>query len=150
MSEYTEETTTEIPTDSPRKGLRQIQLAVETDNEFFQLFGDAAATSAYLVENYGSNPEITKLVDGNAFYLLPTQNPDGRAHWFEEANTAHSSRSGVQPHDDDGDGLVDEDCAIVADREFTFEMRDDTEQSLYASPAERHVRCSKLNKDVLT
>jgi hypothetical protein len=63
----------------------------------------------YLLENYGSNPEITKLVDGNAFYLMPTQNPDGRAHWFEEPNTAHSSRSGVQPHDDDGDGFVDED-----------------------------------------
>jgi hypothetical protein len=65
----------------------------------------------YLTENYGTNDEITKLVAGSAFYLLPTQNPDGRAYWFEHANDASSSRSGIQPHDDDGDGQYDEDPA---------------------------------------
>ncbi|MSR63975.1 MAG: peptidase M14 [Planctomycetes bacterium] len=63
----------------------------------------------YLLENYGSNPRATELVDGSLFYLLPSQNPDGRAHWFEQAHNAHSSRTGVQPVDDDKDGLFDED-----------------------------------------
>ena len=33
---------------------------------------------------------------GPTFYFLPMVNPDGRAYWFREANTASSSRSGVQ------------------------------------------------------
>ncbi len=68
-------------------------------------------TAWYLLENYGSLAEATELVDENAFYLLPSQNPDGRAHWFEEAHDAHSSRTGYQPHDDDRDGRFDEDPA---------------------------------------
>ncbi len=40
---------------------------------------------------------------------MPTINPDGRAHWFQGPNNTHSSRSGKAPHDDDRDGLVDED-----------------------------------------
>ena len=63
----------------------------------------------YLLENYGSNPEVTELLDGSTFYILPMQNPDGRAHWIEDANTPHSSRGGRAPHDDDHDGRFDED-----------------------------------------
>jgi len=68
-------------------------------------------TAWYLLENYATLPEAAALVDDCTFYLLPSQNPDGRAHWFEEAHTAHSSRTGVQPHDDDRDGRFDEDPA---------------------------------------
>ena len=63
----------------------------------------------YLLENYGSNQRVTDLVERASFYLLPTVNPDGRANWFQQAHTASSSRSGVQPLDRDGDGLADED-----------------------------------------
>jgi len=74
--------------------------------------GEAALYALwYLCENYGSNPEITKLVDNCAFYVLPAQNPDGRAHWFERAHNASSSRTGVMPTDEDDDGLADEDPA---------------------------------------
>ncbi|MCK6485384.1 MAG: peptidase M14 [Phycisphaerae bacterium] len=66
-------------------------------------------TAWYLAENYAKLPKITELVDTRAFYLLPMVNPDGRAYWFDQANTAHSSRSGQKPVDDDGDGLFDED-----------------------------------------
>ncbi len=68
-------------------------------------------TAWYLLENYALLPDAAALVDDCTFYLLPSQNPDGRAHWFEEANTAHSSRTGYQPHDDDRDGRFDEDPA---------------------------------------
>ena len=65
----------------------------------------------YLLENRETTPEIGKLVAGSAFYLCPTQNPDGRAHWFERAHDSSSSRTGVRPWDDDRDGRADEDPA---------------------------------------
>jgi hypothetical protein len=75
--------------------------------------GSEAALYAvwYLCENHGSNPEVTKLLEQCAFYVLPMQNPDGRAHWFQRAHNASSSRTGVLPTDDDDDGLFDEDPA---------------------------------------
>ena len=63
----------------------------------------------YLAENYGRIENITRLLDEKVFYIVPTVNPDGRAYWFSGPNTTHSSRSGKFPHDDDRDGLVDED-----------------------------------------
>lgn len=33
----------------------------------------------YLLNNYGKDPEVTKLVDTTDIYLLPTMNPDGYA-----------------------------------------------------------------------
>ncbi len=66
-------------------------------------------TAWYLTENYGRIDRITQLLDQKVFYLIPTINPDGRDHWFHEANTPHSSRTGKKPLDNDRDGLVDED-----------------------------------------
>jgi len=63
----------------------------------------------YLMEYYGHVERITRLVDERAFYILPSLNPDGRAAWFREANTAHSCRSGQRPTDNDRDGELDED-----------------------------------------
>ncbi len=63
----------------------------------------------YLCENYGHVERVTKLVDSRVFYLIPTINPDGRDYWFHAAHTAHSSRTGKVPYDNDRDGLVDED-----------------------------------------
>lgn len=72
--------------------------------------GEAVVYAAwYLLENYGSNPRATELVDRAAFYLMPMVNPDGRAAWFRDAHSASSSRSGRRPLDDDGDGRFDED-----------------------------------------
>jgi hypothetical protein len=68
-------------------------------------------TAWYLLENYGHNPRVDELLNERAFYLLPSVNPDGRAAWFRDANSASSSRTGRQPMDDDGDGLFDEDPA---------------------------------------
>jgi hypothetical protein len=42
----------------PVRGLRQLELAVETDHEFWQLFGDTNAINAYLVEMYGAVSDI--------------------------------------------------------------------------------------------
>ena len=66
-------------------------------------------TAWYLLENKGTNERVDELFESTVFYLNPTLNPDGRAHWFQNANTASSSRSGVAPIDSDRDGLFDED-----------------------------------------
>jgi hypothetical protein len=63
----------------------------------------------YLLGNYGKNEEITQLMDKNCFYVVSVVNPDGRYHFFADANTSSSNRSLRIPTDDDHDGLVDED-----------------------------------------
>lgn len=62
----------------------------------------------HLVENYGRDPQITKLLDTKAIYLRPNNNPDGADMYKLTANT---NRSSVRPQDNDGDGLFDEDPA---------------------------------------
>ncbi|MEE2895806.1 MAG: M14 family metallopeptidase [Planctomycetota bacterium] len=66
-------------------------------------------TAWYLLEAYDEVPAVRELVDERAFYLVPMVNPDGRAGWFDEAHTPNSNRSGLQPTDNDRDGLLDED-----------------------------------------
>ncbi len=63
----------------------------------------------YLTKSYGRVEDLTTLLDSYSFYLLPSQNPDGREHWFTEAQNSSSSRSNQRPVDNDNDGLFDED-----------------------------------------
>lgn len=61
----------------------------------------------YLMENYGRNDMVTRLVDERVFYILPSVNPDGRQYFME--GTGGGARTGHVPVDDDNDGLFDED-----------------------------------------
>jgi hypothetical protein len=63
----------------------------------------------WLLTQYGKNEQITKVVDRNAFYVIPVVNVDGRWHFFTDPNNSSSGRSLRVPRDDDRDGLVDED-----------------------------------------
>lgn len=60
----------------------------------------------YLIEGYGNDSVITRLLDYYTVYLRPVNNPDGHELYL---NTAQSNRSTVKPHDTDNDGLFDED-----------------------------------------
>ena len=62
----------------------------------------------YLLENYGSDPEVTHLIDSKTIYMKPVNNPDGHNLYMR---TAQTDRSTVRPYDNDGDGLFDEDAA---------------------------------------
>ena len=75
----------------------------------------------YLMENYARVDRVRDIVDRVTFYVLPTVNVDGRAAWFREANNPSSQRAPRKPHDDDLDGLVDEDGPddLDGDGEFT-------------------------------
>ena len=74
--------------------------------------GEVSSTEAvmwmmqYFIEQYGKNNEVTKILDKNAIYLRPINNPDGHNLYM---HTAQSNRSSVRPMDNDGDGLMDED-----------------------------------------
>ena len=63
----------------------------------------------YLLTKYGENEDITKLVDKKCFYVVPMVNVDGRYHFFADPNTSSSNRGLRRPHDDDRDGLINED-----------------------------------------
>jgi hypothetical protein len=62
-----------------------------------------------LLTNYGKLKDITAVVDRNAYYIIPVVNVDGRAHFFQDANTPSSNRGLRIPVDEDHDGLFDED-----------------------------------------
>jgi len=75
----------------------------------------------YLLTNYGKDAGITELIDTKAFYFRINNNPDGSELYL---NTAQSNRSSVRPHDDDRDGLIDEDPGEDLDGDgFIRQMR---------------------------
>ena len=63
----------------------------------------------FMLTNYGKNDRVTRLVDKNAYYVIPVVNVDGRYHFMADANTMHSNRGLRRPKDDDHDGRVNED-----------------------------------------
>jgi Zinc carboxypeptidase len=80
----------------------------------------------YVLTHYGRDPEITRIVDTSALYVKVKNNPDGSELYL---NTAQSNRSSVRPHDDDQDGLLDEDPAEDLDGDgFCFRMRRKVEE----------------------
>jgi hypothetical protein len=75
----------------------------------------------HLVEGYGDDPEVTRLLDRAAIYAKPQNNPDGSNLYL---NTAQANRSSVRPVDNDGDGLYDEDPGNDLDGDgILLEMR---------------------------
>lgn len=62
----------------------------------------------HVLTSYGTDPEITELVDRAALYVRPQNNPDGSNLYL---HTAQTNRSSVRPVDNDDDGLLDEDPA---------------------------------------
>ena len=60
----------------------------------------------HLLQNYGKDPRITRLLDTKAITLRPQNNPDGSNLYL---HTAIANRSSVRPIDNDNDGLLDED-----------------------------------------
>ncbi|HEX5581646.1 MAG TPA: M14 family metallopeptidase [Gemmatimonadaceae bacterium] len=60
----------------------------------------------HLLDNYGKDSAVTRLLDTRTVYIRPLNNPDGSDMY---RLTAQTNRSSVRPHDSDGDGLLDED-----------------------------------------
>ncbi|HET6278698.1 MAG TPA: M12 family metallo-peptidase, partial [Candidatus Polarisedimenticolia bacterium] len=99
-----------LPVQPPRPGLRQLELAVDTDHEYFGLFGDLDAAAAYLVALYGAVSDIY-MRDLNTRVELTFarlwDNPDDLFndvdpsplrdfHDYWEANMSHVQRDAAQ------------------------------------------------------
>jgi hypothetical protein len=69
----------------------------------------ALYTAWYLCESYDHVAFIKDLLKHKTFYILPNISPDSRDNFIHKPNTASSSRSGMKPFDDDGDGMIDDD-----------------------------------------
>ncbi len=61
----------------------------------------------YLLNNYKVDDDITKFIDTQEIYVIPTLNPDGLDRYVDLDD--HWLRKNLRPFDDDGDALVDED-----------------------------------------
>jgi murein tripeptide amidase MpaA len=75
----------------------------------------ALHTADLLLHGYGSDPEITRLLDGCAFYVAPRVQPDGAELYLTTPLTLRSSvrpwpfdeeDEGLTPEDIDGDGYI--------------------------------------------
>jgi len=66
-------------------------------------------TAWYLVENFQTIVFVNNLLNEKVFYIAPSISPDSRENFIYKANNSNSSRSGMRPFDNDGDGAVNED-----------------------------------------
>jgi murein tripeptide amidase MpaA len=75
----------------------------------------ALYTIWYLLNQYGSNPEVTWLLDTLTFYIIPRVNPDGAEislttahHWCGNGRylPGEEQTRGLCQHDIDGDGTI--------------------------------------------
>ena len=69
----------------------------------------------HLLENYGSDDLPTRLLDEQAFYILPRLSPDGAERYLTTPHTLRATphpwpepeeEPGLQPEDVDGDGNI--------------------------------------------
>jgi hypothetical protein len=97
----------------------------------------------YLLLHYGSDPEVTHLLDTKTIYLKPVNNPDGHNLYL---NTSQSNRSTVRPEDNDGDGLLDEDAPDDLDSDgmiLTMRWKDEKKGNLIPDPKDSTGRIMK-------
>ncbi len=97
----------------------------------------------YLLLHYGTDPEVTHLLDTKTIYLKPVNNPDGHNLYL---NTAQSNRSTVRPEDNDGDGLLDEDAPEDLDKDgmiLTMRWKDEKKGNLIPDPKDSTGRIMK-------
>lgn len=97
----------------------------------------------YLIEGYGTNQEVTYILDNYAVYLRPVNNPDGHNLYL---HTAQSNRSTVRPHDSDNDGLLDEDPPEDLDGDgmiLTMRWKDRVNGTMIPDPSDSTGRIMK-------
>jgi murein tripeptide amidase MpaA len=75
-----------------------------------EVTGSATAlyTIKYLLENYGSDAQVTHLLDTRTFYILPRHTPDGAERILTTPYRLRSSTR-LYPHSDEPDGLEPQD-----------------------------------------
>ena len=67
----------------------------------------ALGIAKFLIEGYGTDKEVTEILDKRTFYIIPRLNPDGAELFFNKTLIDHSGN--LNPRDDDYDWQIDED-----------------------------------------
>ncbi len=101
-----EEQVQNVPSMKPYHGKPGHLISASTHGNEFTGTEVSLYTIDKLVTGYGSDPEITRLVENVAFYFLPIVNPDGV---YSSVEGDISQRANSMAVDDDGDGRVNED-----------------------------------------
>jgi hypothetical protein len=100
-----------------------------------EVTGAAAAlyTIWYLLTNYGTDPEVTRLLDTTSFYVLPRVSPDGAEKYLTTPYFLRSSarpypfvaeQDGLYPEDVDENGLILQMRVEDADGEWKISGQD--------------------------
>ncbi|NJP32600.1 M14 family metallopeptidase [Micromonospora thermarum] len=79
----------------------------------------------HVLDNYGSDPEITRLVDTTELWFLPVANPDGYDHTFTPGNRLWRKNL----RDNDGDGRITTADGVDLNRNFSYKWGYDNEGS---------------------
>ncbi|RTY68984.1 MULTISPECIES: M14 family metallopeptidase [unclassified Flavobacterium] len=82
----------------------------------------AMYTAWYLAESFQTIKFINTLLKEKVFYIVMTISPDGRENFIYKPNNSNTSRSGMRPFDNDGDGLVNEDTLDDLDNDGNIVM----------------------------
>ena len=67
----------------------------------------AASWAKQLIDQYGKDEAVTRLLETTTIYIVPRLNPDAATYYFAQPQRETSVNN--KPVDDDHDGLVDED-----------------------------------------
>ena len=79
----------------------------------------------HVVDNYGSDPEITDLVDKSELWFVPVANPDGYDFTFEPGQRLWRKNL----HDNNGDGVIEAGDGVDPNRNYPTKWGYDNEGS---------------------
>jgi murein tripeptide amidase MpaA len=96
----------------------------------------------HVLDSYGTDPEITKLVDTTELWFLPVANPDGYDFTFTEGNRLWRKNL----RDNNGDGKITSGDGVDPNRNFAYKWGYDNEGSS-ADPASETYRGSGPNSE---
>ena len=86
----------------------------------------------HVLDNYGTDPEITRLVDTTELWFLPVANPDGYDYTFTPGNRLWRKNL----RDNNGDGQITGGDGVDLNRNFAYKWGYDNEGSV-AGPGQR-------------
>ncbi|MGH8824100.1 MAG: M14 family zinc carboxypeptidase, partial [Jiangellaceae bacterium] len=96
----------------------------------------------YFLDNYGSDPQITKLVDENELWFVPVANPDGYDFTFDPGNRLWRKNL----RDNNGDGTITPGDGVDLNRNFATKWGYDNEGSS-PNPASETYRGTAPNSE---
>jgi len=103
----------ELTINNPATGEESAKPAIYADGAIHGNEIQATEVCLYLawqiLDKYDKWDRMTAVVDSTVFYIVPTINVDSRARFFTDPGGYDIGRTARVPHDDDHDGLVDED-----------------------------------------